>query len=232
MPRGGAPGFIEDNRLAQATRIALGDVRNWLETLDSDEYINLARTEVGLSASITAKGRLVLGVLPIAPSKQSVTSPSAGPSPTTVSPFPAVRTILILAANPKSTEKKPLSATLPSPGPATSSIAKPSAGSSGMWVVLDGKFFEAETVHEKGGMIEVVAASESADVDAVIKSLRTPLHGSPKAIGYAHGNDAMFVRVKEIGSRTESGKKRWFINLAVVVAEPVPVGGRDDLAAM
>jgi hypothetical protein len=96
------------------------------------------------------------------------------------------------------------------------------ADSSGKWVVLDGKFFEAETVDEKGGTIVIVAASESAAVDAAIKSLRTPLHGSPKAIGYAHGNDAMIVRVKDIDSTTESGKKRWLINL---VKEEIEYGG-------
>jgi hypothetical protein len=96
------------------------------------------------------------------------------------------------------------------------------ADSSGMWVVVDNRFFEAESVDEKGGTIDIVAASESAAVDAAIKSLRTPLHGSPRAIGYSHGNDATIVRVKDIDSRTESGKKRWFIKL---VKEDVAFGG-------
>src|SRR5262249_22797626 len=54
--------YIEDTRLAGATKIALADVRDWLETLASDDYINLARTQDGLSASIEAKGRLELGL--------------------------------------------------------------------------------------------------------------------------------------------------------------------------
>ena len=103
--QGQTPGFIEDNTIAQVTTIALGDVRNWLETLEGDEYINLARTESGLSASITAKGRLVLGpVLPPA-SKPPVTPPPTKSPTTPVSAAPAVRTILILAANPTSTER-------------------------------------------------------------------------------------------------------------------------------
>jgi sulfatase-modifying factor enzyme 1 len=53
--------FVEDSQIARTTRIALKDVRDWLETLEGDEYVEIARTEAGLSASITAKGRLALG---------------------------------------------------------------------------------------------------------------------------------------------------------------------------
>ena len=91
-----------------------------------------------------------------------------------------------------------------------------------MWVLLDGKFFEAESVDEKDGTITVVAASESADVDAAIKTLRTPQYGSPQAIGFAHGNDAMIARVKGIDSRSEGGKKRWIITL---IPEKMTYGG-------
>ena len=98
-----------------------------------------------------------------------------------------------------------------------------------MLVLLDGRFFEAESVEERGGMITVVAASEDAAVDAVVKGLRPPLHGSPKAIGYAHVNDAMIVRVKTIDSRTELGKKRWFITL---VPERIEHGGHSSEATI
>jgi formylglycine-generating enzyme required for sulfatase activity len=52
--------FVEDSQIARTTRIALKDVRDWLETLEGDEHVEIARTEAGLSASITAKGRLAL----------------------------------------------------------------------------------------------------------------------------------------------------------------------------
>ena len=58
---GDVPSFVEDSQIARTTRIALKDVRDWLETLEGDEYVEIARTEAGLSASITAKGRLALG---------------------------------------------------------------------------------------------------------------------------------------------------------------------------
>ena len=58
--QGEAQNYVEDFRIAQSTRIALNDVRHWLETIADEDYVEVARTEVGLSASITAKGRLAL----------------------------------------------------------------------------------------------------------------------------------------------------------------------------
>ena len=70
--------FVEDSQIARTTRIALKDVRDWLETLEREEYVEIARTEAGLSASITAKGRLALG--------QYRSFPSTTPGPGTSSP--------------------------------------------------------------------------------------------------------------------------------------------------
>ena len=52
--------YIEDSQIAQSTRIALNNVRHWLETIEREGYVEVARTEVGLSASITALGSLAL----------------------------------------------------------------------------------------------------------------------------------------------------------------------------
>src|SRR4051812_15591111 len=60
--QGDTGAFIEDSRIAQATRISLRDMRDWFLTLDHDEYVDLALTESGMSASVTAKGRLALGL--------------------------------------------------------------------------------------------------------------------------------------------------------------------------
>jgi Caspase domain len=54
--------FIEDSKVAQVTKISLRDMRDWFLTLDNDEYVDLALTENGMSASVTAKGRLALGL--------------------------------------------------------------------------------------------------------------------------------------------------------------------------
>ncbi len=60
--QGETTAYVEDSRLSQSTQIAPGDVRNWLLTLDQEEYVDLALTSVGISASITPKGRLALGL--------------------------------------------------------------------------------------------------------------------------------------------------------------------------
>ena len=60
--QGDSQSFIEDIRIAQATRISLRDMRDWFLTLDNDELVDLALTENGMSASVTAKGRLTLGL--------------------------------------------------------------------------------------------------------------------------------------------------------------------------
>jgi hypothetical protein len=65
--QGEASSYIDDSKLARETQIALSDMRNWLLTLDHEEYVDLALTNSGLSASITPKGRLTLGMFrPIA----------------------------------------------------------------------------------------------------------------------------------------------------------------------
>ena len=102
--QGGTANFIQDSGLAQTTGLSLVDLRNWLETLEGDEYINLARTQTGFRASITAKGRVTLS--------QTQPLPSQPGSPLTSSTLVShadeekqvMRTILLLAANPKGTQ--------------------------------------------------------------------------------------------------------------------------------
>jgi hypothetical protein len=60
--QGESQSFIEDTRICQATKISLRDMRDWFLTLDNDELVDLALTENGMSASVTAKGRLALGL--------------------------------------------------------------------------------------------------------------------------------------------------------------------------
>jgi hypothetical protein len=60
--QGETSAFIEDTRICHATRISLRDMRDWFLTLDNDQLVDLALTENGLSASVTAKGRLTLGL--------------------------------------------------------------------------------------------------------------------------------------------------------------------------
>jgi len=70
---------VMDTQIAQATDIAINNVRDWLETLEEEGYVEVARTEAGLSASVTASGRQTLGQFrPYSPS-----TPGSAPLPTT-----------------------------------------------------------------------------------------------------------------------------------------------------
>ncbi len=52
-----AAGFVSDLEVARSTQIAIADIRDWLETLEGEGYVEVARTTTGLRVSITAKGR-------------------------------------------------------------------------------------------------------------------------------------------------------------------------------
>jgi hypothetical protein len=74
--QGNTSAFIEDSRIAQSTRISPRATRDWFLTLDQDGYVDLALTEDGLRACVTAQGRLALGLYHPSPSQ-----PSAPPAP-------------------------------------------------------------------------------------------------------------------------------------------------------
>ena len=73
--QGETSAFIEDSRVAQVTQISLRDMRDWFLSLDQDEYVDLTLTESGLKASVTAKGRLALGLY------QPFPTPTKPPTP-------------------------------------------------------------------------------------------------------------------------------------------------------
>jgi len=92
-----APGkFVQDEQIAQATNIALANVRDWMLSLMKDGYADLVRTEDGYSASINDKGRRELDLL-------RPFTDEGKPAPGSRL-APAQRTIVLLAANPKGTE--------------------------------------------------------------------------------------------------------------------------------
>jgi hypothetical protein len=73
--QGETSAFIEDARIAQATRISPVDMRDWFLTLDQEEYVDLALTEGGLKASVTPRGRLAMGLyrpFPVRPAPSPV----------------------------------------------------------------------------------------------------------------------------------------------------------------
>jgi uncharacterized caspase-like protein len=70
--------FVEDSRVAQATRVPLNHVRDYFHTLDQMELVDLTWTENGLCASVNRMGRLRLDLYRPFPSQP--TTPTAEPS--------------------------------------------------------------------------------------------------------------------------------------------------------
>jgi hypothetical protein len=114
---------VDDSRLAAAARMFVPDVRDWLETLEGKGLVERTRLTGGFSAHITAKGKQALRLAePIvdpqpgptaARSGASILAPSSGVAPLPAQPPRSTpqkssqpsRKILILAANPKNTER-------------------------------------------------------------------------------------------------------------------------------
>ena len=71
LPKDSA-GYVRDAHIAQKTQIAIADVRDWIETLEGEGHVNVARTTGGLSASITAQGRTGPGAVPARPDAASL----------------------------------------------------------------------------------------------------------------------------------------------------------------
>jgi CHAT domain-containing protein len=121
--QGDSTDYVDDANLAAATKMFVDDVRDWLETLEGKGFVERARGIDGFSAYATAKGKQALKLTePIANPKSGTVVAGAGRSVPASSPaadqsipqpdglasqrsLGSVRTILILAANPKGTER-------------------------------------------------------------------------------------------------------------------------------
>ena len=57
--------YVDDARLADATKMRLEDVRDWLETLEGKGFVERARLIDGFAAYVTAKGKQTLSMMPL-----------------------------------------------------------------------------------------------------------------------------------------------------------------------
>ena len=58
--QGDSTDYVDDSRLAAATKMLVDDVRDWLETLEGKGFIERTRLTDGFSAYVTAKGKQAL----------------------------------------------------------------------------------------------------------------------------------------------------------------------------
>ena len=58
--QGSSTDYVDDSRLAVATKMRVEDVRDWLETLEGNGFVERIRLTDGFSAYVTAKGKQAL----------------------------------------------------------------------------------------------------------------------------------------------------------------------------
>jgi DNA-binding MarR family transcriptional regulator len=70
--QGDSINYVEDVRLVASTKMAVGDVRDWLETLEEKGYVERTRLAEGFRAYVTAKGRQALRLMEPIPTLRPV----------------------------------------------------------------------------------------------------------------------------------------------------------------
>ncbi|MBV8129846.1 MAG: hypothetical protein JO114_19525 [Planctomycetaceae bacterium] len=58
--QGDSTDYVEDSHIADAAKMHLPDVRDWLETLEGKGFVERTRLTDGFSAYVTAKGKQAL----------------------------------------------------------------------------------------------------------------------------------------------------------------------------
>ncbi len=72
--QGDSTDYVDDARLASATKMIVADLRDWLETLEGKGFVERAKGTAGISAYVTAKGKQALRLTePIASSMSGTT---------------------------------------------------------------------------------------------------------------------------------------------------------------
>lgn len=98
----------------------------------------------------------------------------------------------------------------PTPDPKANLIVT----SSGSWLKLHDRFYEAHKVHRHGKQnISVEIVVKSGEDEAALDHLRPPQHGRGQVIGYAYQNDGGLVHVEKMSSTSQGGKNRWSADL-------------------
>lgn len=105
----------------------------------------------------------------------------------------------------------------PAPRPADVTVCE----SSGAWVMVGDLFLPSESVTEQADRIVVEVRPRSTEENAAIQRLR-PRHGRGDQIAFAHGDDALVVRVADVASRSTGGQQ---VQTITMTPENVTFGG-------
>jgi hypothetical protein len=81
---------------------------------------------------------------------------------------------------------------------------------SGSGVIIDGKFFESDSVTEHdNSRVEVGIAPLSAEEEADLRALRP----ARRAVSFAHGNEGFLAQVRLARSQSTAGRRLWIVEL-------------------
>ena len=98
--------------------------------------------------------------------------------------------------------------------PASASAAL-TVTSSDRWIFLGGTFFTAERVREnKDATISVEIVAQDSTDESALRNLRDRRGGRSEPIGFAHRNNGLIVRLREMEATTEGERQLWTLTLA------------------
>jgi hypothetical protein len=85
---------------------------------------------------------------------------------------------------------------------------------SGSGVIIDGKFFESDSVTEHdNSRVEVGIAPLSAEEEADLRALRPDQRPARRAVSFAHGNEGFLAQVRLARSQLTAGRRLWIVEL-------------------
>ena len=85
---------------------------------------------------------------------------------------------------------------------------------SGSGVIIDGKFFESDSVTEHdNSRVEVGIAPLSAEEEADLRALRPDQRPARRAVSFAHGNEGFLAQVRLARSQSTAGRRLWIVEL-------------------
>ena len=106
--------------------------------------------------------------------------------------------------------------------PIPSPTARTATNNSGRWVLLEGSFFEANSVTEKSdGTLTLEIKTENSEEEATIRRLKPDKYRS-ESIAFAHGNIGLRVKVADLNGVSSGGKQAWTVTLK---PEDIEYGG-------
>jgi hypothetical protein len=89
--------------------------------------------------------------------------------------------------------------------------------SSGTWLKLDDRFYDAERFERQGrASISLRISPGSPEDEAALEHLRSYVVGRNKVVGYAYQNDGGLARIDKMSSISQGGVNHWAIEITVV----------------